>query len=346
MKDAIAFLFGTVNRTCATTMILGGIVLPLTVPGNTYLAVVGSLFAALGGAGISTSGDLDKLARERVAPRLVGATRYLVIFINQLARIKERVDSEELDAEDGLEHAAEILPGLRVLVTEFTQISGVQFDPASHNFTLEKMTQMITDLETKSNLGAENPQDLREQVNALRAAKQALETVGVSDIPRTESGICPHCLHTSQFVIGTSIGSSAMPQCAECNHKFHAHRQSDGTVKTKAPGGSSRVEKKITCGECGLLFSTRLPPLGSIAERFCVQCGNRVRIQSDGDIVNSQKMEIIASDAVSVSDGQTELHCPVHGQNARRFFRSGNSSIAVCSPFQAESHLLRYTEAT
>lgn len=217
-------------------MILGGIVLPLLFQDNKHVGILGSIFAAIGGAAISACIDPNELARKHLAPRLNALTRYLVIYINQLAGIKTRADESDLESAQALEHIAELLPGMRALVTEFTQITGEQFDPAAHNSTIAKMTEMITSIESKTANSGENREELAEQAMALKAARSALEAVATTAAWTIESITCPHCNHAQKVQLGTTPPASALPQCESCHSRFHVHRARDGSAFSKLPG--------------------------------------------------------------------------------------------------------------
>ncbi len=236
MKNLFVFLFGNIQKTCASVMIIGGIALPLLFQDNTKVGILGSVFAALGGAAISASTDFNEIARRQLAPRLIGLTRYLVTFINQLAGIKTRVDEGDLQPAEALEHVAELLPAMRALVTDFTQVTGEQFDPAVHNSTIAKMTEMITSIESKSSNSGENKEELVEQANALRAARSVLEAVAPASGLKMERVVCPHCKHEKLVELGVTPPASALPRCDGCGMRFHVHRARDGSAFTKTPG--------------------------------------------------------------------------------------------------------------
>lgn len=98
MKPLMTILFGTIQRTSATFMILGGIASPFLLTESRIVTAVAAVMTALGGALLSASmQETESLGKKVFNPRIIPAARHLVNSINQLVSIVIRVEKEELD---------------------------------------------------------------------------------------------------------------------------------------------------------------------------------------------------------------------------------------------------------
>lgn len=348
IKAAYNTLFGSVQRASGTVMILSGVVLPLTIPGSPYGQSLSGVLAALGGA-LWSSIDSDEIARRRLSPRITPIARHLVNSINQLVGILNQVEGKELEEPEGLRHVSEIIPGLRTIVTDLAQLTGEQFDPAFHNETIAKMTEMITALETRTDAGIPSVLQTDDALKVLREVRGSLQSLGPQSLLRTEEVSCPACNASQRISIAVEPVSSATPTCRSCGVTFHAHRKHDLSVFAKLPGKSmlQQPAHRVTCDTCGFEFPTRLPQPGTTIDRFCVRCGRNLEFDSSGKITKSSEAPLTESDATPDEHQRGILHCPTHNSNAQYFYEDQEGArYACCVAETAAKHLVKHSNTT
>ncbi|MCP3105470.1 PIN-like domain-containing protein [Myxococcus sp. K15C18031901] len=125
---------------------------------------------------------------------------------------------------------------------------------------------------------------MSELLELLQVEDSAVEEIKQEEQRSRETTLelvaCPNCESAVEVELGHSIGSSAMPKCAACGARFHAHRSGEG-VFARARGGAPRVDGvadvKVDCPYCAAgvsvligrnFMDSALPTCTSCGERF------------------------------------------------------------------------------
>ncbi|MEQ1829409.1 MAG: PIN-like domain-containing protein [Pirellula sp.] len=158
-----------------------------------------------------------------------------------------------------------------------------------------------------------------------------------STLARKEHVDCPNCAHVSYETLGTSAGSSAVHFCENCGERFHVHRSSGGDVFCREWGGnasSPRQSRRIeaTCPVCSSTVPASIKEGTFQTERYCMGCCTLLKINSRGDILQTQPSEPVA--AINLENDGPFMYlgcpnCPGHPQT-RSIWGNGSIARAVC----------------
>ena len=168
---------------------------------------------------------------------------------------------------------------------------------------------------------------------------------------------CPDCSARQKIQLSVGAGSSAVLICENCGQRFHAHRNGKGVPFTRSWGAHSTDssaaaeppklaepsthECDTACPQCNHPIHLRFGE-NAIAERYCLNCGEFIVANRQGEIVSSVHKPLIEAAPPEENDGRNRLRCPEHGDNARNFMKINNRRFAIC---QSGQHLI-YAEMT
>lgn len=263
MQWPLVFQKKPVEFLSAFVMILAGVYFSGTGAAGSASIVIGNLLSALGGALLSWSTvslASKEAAAEILRPQLAAIARQLVTISGQISKAVHDSRSGDLEEEVALEMISQAARIMYASVNEIHVVLNQKVDAQELLDTAQRVEELATKLAGSSPNSQEEVEsalmsavaELRTQVQAIappaqsshagqspktgnfipKAALQELENVATA---------CPTCAQQTSVSIGPAYGSSAMPICASCKTRFHAHRAQDGSVITKLPGGKAGI---------------------------------------------------------------------------------------------------------
>jgi hypothetical protein len=170
----------------------------------------------------------------------------------------------------------------------------------------------------------------------LEVSDEAVEEVERASQRKTESALCPHCGTTAvTFLLGFQPGSSAVPFCPSCNHRFHAHRRGNGEILTTR--GALGMRTFTSCPECGNEIRVDFSEGDQARERICLSCFANLELRPSGSARVLGYVQVL--DAERVSD--RVLSCARCGTTHNTFTSYRGSMFALCN-IQEPPLLLRW----
>ena len=239
----------------AFAMILAGVYFSSTGVAGSATVVIGSLLSALGGALLSWSTvslSSKEAAAEVLRPQLAAIARQLVTVSGQISKAVQDARSGELEEPVALEMISQ---AARIMYASVNEIHVVLNQKVDFQELLDT-AQRVEELATKLAGGVPSSQDEAELMSAVAELKNQVQAIAPPSatslagksgklIPKAApheleniQAPCPACAVQTSVAIGPAPGSSAMPICASCGARFHAHRSPDGGVVTKLPGAN------------------------------------------------------------------------------------------------------------
>ncbi|MDA8448616.1 apolipoprotein A1/A4/E family protein [Acidovorax sp. NCPPB 3859] len=252
----------------ALSMILAGVYFSGTGTAGSAAVVIGNLLSALGGALLSWSTvslASKEAAAEILRPQLAAIARQLVTVSGQISKAVHDSRSGNLEEEVALEMISQAARIMYASVNEIHVVLNQKVDAQELLDTAQRVEELATKLAGSSSNSQEEVEnelmsavaELRTQVQAIAPPTPPGPTVKLAKsgklIPKAAphelenlTAPCPNCSQKTPITIGPVYGSSAMPICAYCGTKFHAHRAQDGGVVTKLPGTKANTSVPAT----------------------------------------------------------------------------------------------------
>jgi len=142
-------------------------------------------------------------------------------------------EKEKSTDNHAINRLCEVVPALRAVITDVSELTGEKFDPNTLNETIDSIGDLITQIEA----GKVTP-DAPEITEQLKSMIEKLRTKDSSRMITKVS--CPYdeCKETMQIELGASPPSSRVVSCEKCEQRYHAHRKGDGGVFTKQWGSA------------------------------------------------------------------------------------------------------------
>lgn len=332
-----------------------GVTIPFLNESSKINLLIGSVLTTVGGAVFSESLS-DSKAKYRkefvdeITPQIEGAGRHLGSAVQRIEAVVREVQDKAIDPEEAAYRINVIVPDVSSCVTDIMQICGKSLDPTIHNNTVRSINDITVRLEDNLTSNLDDSEETRKLLAQLKAqAEQLRQSSTGQDEQREEIIECPYCSSKQRILLGKSFGASTTPVCTSCNNRFHAHRNSHGIPFAKRWGGSDiygnnsdepglRQEYSLSCPTCANQISFRFQseddgPL----ERYCIGCGELVKVNSKGEIIFSVSRELIKSTPPNGSSSKNRLYCPIHKESNKPFFKSESRAFSVCS---SGSHLI------
>lgn len=242
-----------VEFACALAMILAGVYFSGTGATGSSVVVIGNLLSALGGALLSWSTvslTSKEAAAEILRPQLSAIARQLVTVSGQISKAVHDVRTGELEESVALQMVSQASRIMYASVNEIHVVLDQKVDAQELLDTAQRIEELATKLAGSSTTNQDEVEtelmtavaELRTQVQAIAPISSGTDTrqkfipkAAPSELEQ-KTTTCPTCQAQTTVSIGPAFGSSAMPTCAACGVKFHAHRAQDGSVISKLPG--------------------------------------------------------------------------------------------------------------
>ncbi|MFA5205807.1 MAG: hypothetical protein WC708_15530 [Lentisphaeria bacterium] len=317
------------------TMVGAGAYASSTSQGVSGISLVGALLTAIGGALLGDTIAPEDRTRRQVVARLAAINRHLGSSVNQIISIIKRTIEGNTPAQESLNLVAEVVPVLGGLITDIAELSGQKFDPTSHNETIASLGNLITRMEEYEDKAISDPKGrelFREDLEKLKSIYTRIQD-GVHSFSR-EFVNCPYCGTRTECLIGLQGAASASPRCDKCREMFHAHRTKDGVVISRPMG-----KRPVTCPVCRNPIPVKLPSDGTLVERYCIKCGRKMTIDSQGQITKSEDRHLCFSSGSADDHAEGLLVCPDHGEKARLLTEDNDCRYAIC---KSGDHLIVY----
>lgn len=196
---------------------------------------VSAALSAVGGALLADSFITSKRFLKSIAPRLSSVNRLLATITSQISSIiiEEKQITEDNHA---INRLSEIVPALRAIIADVSDLAGEKFDPNVLNETIESIAELVTQIES----GAVKPNS-EGVTDFLKGVMENLKQESPKGIISTAQ--CPYadCEGTNQVELGAYPSTSRVILCSKCGQKYHAHKTAAGTVQTKEWGGANKA---------------------------------------------------------------------------------------------------------
>lgn len=185
--------------------------------------------------------------------------------------------------------------------------------------------------------------EMREQTGALRDALPQIAHAGaISQSTLAQGGqsgkaevqvSCPYCNGHVSVLIGNAFGSSAMPSCTSCDHRFHVHRSGTGGIFVREMGGSGRTfTVDCTKPRCPGRIAVAVPAAAmGTSIRWCLICETKLEIdQYTGSVISALPDKHVAATVAFFDGARDMVRCPDDQAVGSSFFKNEKGSYAVC----------------
>lgn len=275
------------------------------------MRLTGALMSALAGAylGVLLSRTETRDAtltseRSLVKAKSLPIQQQLHLTIRQLSDAQMRFLEGQADEDTLLYAISQGLESTRQVLSNLQSLTGERISLANDDEIAESIYQ---DLARRARRG----DPVVDLAGVRSAVKSALESQLAIEAPTSrtkQTAKCPYCDTEVSFLIGDGAGESATPNCEACANRFHAFRQSDGTIGTKQWGATktARSELQISCVACSGQFPVRVAD-GQAVSRVCLDCGEILRIEANGTVTSVGKAAELTQ---ALAAGERVIACP------------------------------------